>query len=119
VNPLVVEVLRDVHGIDASGARSKSWEELRDVPFDFVITVCDRARESCPVWAGGPVAAHWSSEDPDGASTPEEERRLVRRVAQEIRRRVELFCALPVESLDRARLEASVRAVGDDAIEKK
>ena len=72
VNPLVLEVLKNDYRIDASAARSKSWEEFRDVKFDFVITVCDKARESCPIWPGQPVVAHWGSEDPDGAEGEDE-----------------------------------------------
>jgi protein-tyrosine-phosphatase len=52
VNPFAIQVLKDVYNIDASDARSKSWEEFKDVEFDFVVTVCDHARESCPVWPG-------------------------------------------------------------------
>jgi arsenate reductase len=112
VNPLVEELLRDVYHIDPSGSRSKSWEEYRDIPFDFVITVCDRARETCPIWPGQPIVAHWSSEDPDSASNDEEAKRIVRKAALEIYRRIELFTALPLESLDRLRLEESVRSIG-------
>jgi arsenate reductase len=55
VNPYVLELLRDSYHIDATSARSKSWEEFKYVNFDFVITVCDRARESCPIWPGQPI----------------------------------------------------------------
>lgn len=112
VNPLVLELLQDVYDIDASASRSKSWEEYRDVPFDFVITVCDRARESCPIWPGQPIVAHWSSEDPDSASSEDEARQTIRRVALEIYRRIELFTALPLESLDRMKIEERTRAIG-------
>jgi len=113
VNPLVQELLRDVYHIDPSACRSKSWEEYRDIRFDFVITVCDRARETCPVWPGQPIVAHWSSEDPDSASNEDEAKRIVRKAALEIYRRIELFTALPLESLDRLRLEESVRSIGE------
>ena len=112
VNPYVLELLRDGYGIDAAGARSKSWKEFEDVKFDFVITVCDRARESCPVWPGQPIVAHWGSEDPDAAVGEEERRRAVRRVAVEIDRRVGLLASLPLESLDRTRLEEMIRSIG-------
>jgi protein-tyrosine-phosphatase len=52
INPLVMRVLQEHYKIDASEARSKSWTEYKDVVFDFVITVCDNARESCPIWPG-------------------------------------------------------------------
>src|SRR5688572_21053114 len=64
VNPHTLKVLKEVYHIDASGARSKSWEEFRQVHFDFVITVCDNAKESCPIWPGQPIIAHWGSPDP-------------------------------------------------------
>jgi arsenate reductase len=112
VNPYVLELLRDGYHIDASGARSKSWEEFRDVKFDFVITLCDKARESCPVWPGQPVIAHWGSEDPDAAQGEESRRRAVKKVGVEIYRRLGLFTALPLESLDRLRLEQMTKAIG-------
>lgn len=112
VNPHVLELLRDSYHIDATGARSKSWEEFRDVRFDFVITVCDKARESCPVWPGQPVIAHWGSEDPDAAQSEEAQRQAIKKVGLEIYRRLGLFTALPLESLDRLRLEQMTRAIG-------
>lgn len=66
-NPFAIEVLAK-NGIDASDARSKSWDEFSGdgAPhIDIVITVCDRAaRESCPIWPGAPFQAHWGVEDP-------------------------------------------------------
>ncbi len=113
VNPYVLELLRDGYHIEASEARSKSWQEFKDVKFDFVITVCDRARESCPVWPGQPIVAHWGSEDPDAVEGGEEEkRRAVKRVAGEIYRRLGLFTSLPIASLDRLRLEEMTKAIG-------
>src|SRR5580765_7513687 len=88
VNRYVLELLRDGYHIDASGARSKSWEEFRDVKFDFVITVCDKARESCPVWPGQLVIAHWGSEDPDAALGEESQRKAIKKVGVEIYRRL-------------------------------
>lgn len=77
VHPLALRVLRETYGIDAdelSKARSKSWEELRGVGFDFVITVCDNARESCPVWPGQPIVAHWGMDDPAAVEGTDEEK---------------------------------------------
>ncbi len=112
VNPDVLAILREVYRIDASEARSKSWEELRDVPFDFVITVCDRARESCPIWPGQPVVAHWGAPDPDDVQDEAERLRLVSSIAMELQRRIDLFCALPLESLDRLRIEERIKSIG-------
>jgi arsenate reductase len=106
VNPLALWVLNDRYDIDASGARSKSWDEFRDVRFDFIITVCDSAREACPVWPGSPVTAHWSSPDPaDLQGTENEKKWLFVQVASQIARRIELFCALPDAQLDQLRVQ--------------
>ncbi len=112
VNPYVLELLRDGYHIDASSARSKSWEEFRDVKFDFVVTVCDKARESCPVWPGQPIIAHWGSEDPDAVEGAEAQRKAIKKVGVEIYRRLGLFTSLPLESLDRLRLEEMTKAIG-------
>ncbi len=113
VNPYVLDLLKDSYHIDASGARSKSWGEYRDVKFDFVITVCDNARESCPVWPGQPIVAHWGSQDPDSVEgTEEQKRQVIKQVAVEIYRRLGLFTALPIQSLDRLRLEQMTKAIG-------
>jgi arsenate reductase len=63
VNPYTIRVLDEV-GIDWSGARSKSLEPFLGERFDHVITVCDRAREACPVFPGGGRRLHWDLEDP-------------------------------------------------------
>jgi arsenate reductase len=106
VNPLALWVLRDRYDIDASGARSKSWDEFEGVRFDFVITVCDNAREACPVWPGSPVIAHWGSPDPaDFQGTEKEKKWLFVQVASQIARRIELFCALPDAQLDQLRVQ--------------
>ena len=101
VNPLALWVLRDRYGIDASGARSKSWDEFQAVELDFVITVCDHARESCPVWPGHPVVAHWGSPDPAAvAGTEEQKQRAFVQVASQLHQRISLLCALPDGQLD-------------------
>ena len=116
VHPLTLRVLRDTLKIDASDARSKSWEELRDVQFDFVITVCDDARESCPYWPGQPIVAHWGVPDPALVEGPEERRLAAfKEAALGLSRRVELFVNLPFEKLDRLRLEELTREIGTPA----
>ncbi|HTB81489.1 MAG TPA: arsenate reductase ArsC [Opitutaceae bacterium] len=112
VNPLAVRVLREKYGLEAGDARSKSWDEFRHVKFDFVITVCDHAREACPVWPGRPMIAHWGSPDPAAVEGTEEERyRFYVQVASQMARRVELFCAFPDEKL----LDAvAVRSIGGE-----
>jgi protein-tyrosine-phosphatase len=110
VNPLAVRTLREKYGIDASAARSKSWDEFKDAKFDFVITVCDNAKEACPIWPGQPMIAHWGSPDPAAAGGTEEEKfQFFINVASQIARRVDLFCAFPDDRL----LDAvAVRDVG-------
>lgn len=112
VNPLALWVLKDRYDIDASGARSKSWDEFKGVEFDFVITVCDNARESCPVFPGHPVVAHWGSPDPaEFQGTEREKQWLFVQVASQIARRIELFNALPDNQLDQLR----VQRIGEQA----
>ncbi|HEX6864634.1 MAG TPA: arsenate reductase ArsC [Thermoanaerobaculia bacterium] len=92
VHPLALRVLREVYGIDASDARSKSWEELRDVDFDRVVTVCDNARQSCPVWPGKAVMSHWDLEDPAAVEGTEEEKlRAFETTARLLHERLETF----------------------------
>ena len=113
VNPLAVRVLREKYNLDASAARSKSAEEFRGVKLDVVITVCDHAKEACPVWPGVPVLAHWGSPDPAAVEGTEEQKYWAFvQVASQIARRAELFCALPEDQLTNS---AAVRAVGDQA----
>lgn len=113
VNPLAVQILKDLYNIGASDARSKSWEEFKDVEFDFVVTVCDNARESCPVWPGQPIVAHWSSPDPAAVNGTEAEKyRAFKDVAFEIDRRLQLFTSLPLDKLDRLKLVAAIQEIG-------
>jgi arsenate reductase len=113
VNPIAIQVLKDAYNIDARDARSKSWEEFKDIEFDFVITVCDNARETCPVWPGQPIIAHWSSPDPAAVEGSDEVKyRAFKDVALQINRRLQLFTSLPLEKLDRLKLAALTREIG-------
>ena len=105
VNPLALQVLRDVYNIDTSLARSKSWDEFKDAKFDFVITVCDKARGSCPIFPGQPIVAHWDIPDTTLVTGSDEEKlRHFRQAAQEIKRRIDLLCSLAIERLDHLNL---------------
>ena len=116
VNPFAVRVLRDVYNIDAGNARSKSWEEFGNIEFDFVITVCDNARETCPIWPGQPIVAHWSSPDPAlVVGSDEEIYRAFKQVAFQIQKRIELFTSLPFEELDRLKLARLTSDIGNEA----
>lgn len=110
VNPLAVWVLKEHYGIDASDSRSKSWDEFKEVKFDFIITVCDNAKESCPIFPGAPISAHFGSPDPADAPGSEDQKKwLFVQVASQIARRLDLFCALPDEQLT----AMSVRLIGE------
>jgi arsenate reductase (thioredoxin) len=95
VRPEAIAVMREV-GIDIAGHRSKHVDEFRGQPFDFVITVCDNAKESCPVFPEGTVRVHWSFDDP-AAVTGSEDLRLseFRRVREEITARLMKFLHVP------------------------
>jgi arsenate reductase (thioredoxin) len=100
VNPLTLEVLKEDYHIDAAAARSKSSQEFDDTKFDLVITVCDNARQSCPIFPGAPKVIHWNIADPAAVTgTDEQKRRAFKTAAQSIRQRVQLLCALPEEKL--------------------
>ena len=94
VNPLTLRVLADA-GIDASWARSKSVNEFLGQRFDYVITVCDQARQVCPVFPGVHESLHWGYEDPAEATGREEERlRVFNRVFIAMGERVQQFAAI-------------------------
>src|SRR6266849_2840826 len=115
VNPYTLKVLGERFGIDASDARSRSWQEFEKVEFDFVITVCDKARETCPVWPGQPVIAHWGADDPAAfAGSPEATERSFYDVARILHRRVQLLTSLPLEKLSRLKVEKLTRDIGQD-----
>ena len=115
VNPVALKVLRERFHIDARDARSKSWDELRKVTFHFVITVCDNARETCPVWPGQPIVAHWGVDDPAAFTGPAQAKeRFFYDVALRLHRRVQLLVALPLEKLSRLKLEKMTREIGEN-----
>jgi len=94
INPLTLRVLAEA-GIDASWARSKSVDEFLGQSFDYVVTVCDQARQVCPVFPGVHESLHWGYEDPADATGTEEERLAVfRRVFIQIGERVRQFATV-------------------------
>ena len=94
VNPLTLKILAEA-GIDASWARSKSVNEYLGQEFDYVITVCDEARQACPVFPGVHQSLHWGYEDPAEATGTEEERLAVfRRVFIQLGERINQFVEL-------------------------
>jgi arsenate reductase len=116
VQPLALELLRE-QGFPTEPLRSKSWNEFAgaDAPaLDFVITVCDNARaEVCPVWPGQPITAHGGVADPaEMAGSEDAKRRAYREAMRVLRRRIELFSALPLDTLSGLALQKRMRTIG-------
>jgi arsenate reductase (thioredoxin) len=113
VNPFAIEVLRE-SGIEWRGHQPRGLEGLEEERWDSVITVCDNARESCPVFPGQPILAHWGMPDPAAVEGDEETKRAAFRNALTLlSRRIDLLLALPVEKLERLALQGRVQAIGD------
>ncbi|HZH40102.1 MAG TPA: arsenate reductase ArsC [Gemmatimonadales bacterium] len=112
VNPQAIETLRE-HGIEWQGHPPRTVDGLEREPWDFVITVCDRAKESCPIFPGQPVLAHWGMEDPAEAVGEEAGKKAFREAYLILARRIDLLLALPVPKLERLALQAKVRAIGE------
>ena len=91
VRPEAVAVMQEI-GIDISGHRSKSVNEFSGQPIDYVVTVCDNARDTCPVFPAGTERIHWSLEDPAAAQGGDEARLAAfRRIRDQIHERVKAF----------------------------
>ncbi|MFN7922069.1 MAG: arsenate reductase ArsC [Bryobacteraceae bacterium] len=91
VRPEAIAAMREI-GVDISGHRSKSVDEFAGQQFDYVVTVCDNARDACPVFPGALNRIHWSFEDPAAAQGTEEERVAeFRRIRNQIHERVRAF----------------------------
>lgn len=100
-------------GIDISQNTSKSIDAFGGELFNFVITVCDNAKEECPIFPGEPVTAHWGFEDPAKVDGSDEHiTNEFRRIAVEIERRIRLFLALPEDKLSELDYLQAVRNIG-------
>jgi len=116
VHPLALRVLAD-HGLEWRG-RPKGFDAVETEAWDFVITLCDRAREVCPALPGNPVYAHWGIPDPAETEGSEERRRLAFDEALGyISRRIDLMLALPHAKMARAALEHRMREIGVERLE--
>jgi protein-tyrosine-phosphatase len=116
VNPQTIDLLRSLN-YDTSKMRSKSWNEFArpGAPaLDFVFTVCDNAAgETCPLWPGQPMTAHWGIPDPaEAKGTPAEIAFAFKDAYRMLSRRIDIFVALPIASLDRLTLQARLRDIG-------
>ena len=114
VNPASLKLLGEL-GYSTDSFRSKSWNEFEAEsapPFDFIFTVCDDAAgETCPVWPGHPMTAHWGIEDP-AAVEGEGQNRAFRSAYHALQRRIGLFLSLPFESIDQMSLQSKLREIG-------
>ncbi|MFY2824262.1 helix-turn-helix domain-containing protein [Ruegeria sp. MALMAid1280] len=121
LNSFAVQVLKD-KGHDTSVLRSKHMSEFAapGAPdMDFVFTVCNQAaNEDCPAWEGQPISGHWGMVDPVKASGTDAEKSLAFQNAYgALKRRIEAFTSLPVESLDRIALQTAVDDIGRTSLE--
>jgi protein-tyrosine-phosphatase len=116
VHPETIRLLQSL-GHDISGVRSKSWHEFAKPgapSLDFVFTVCDNAAgETCPIWPGQPMTAHWGVPDPAEAKGTEAEIALAFKDAYRmLHQRIGIFSALPIRSLDQLTLQKKLKEIG-------
>jgi protein-tyrosine-phosphatase len=95
IHPLAKQVLEERYGIDTSNLFPKSVDRFIGQHFDYVITVCDRAAETCPVFPGDPERIHWSFEDPAAVQDEDARRRAFESVATGLAGRLRIWMALP------------------------
>jgi arsenate reductase len=114
VSPVTVKVLKDKFRIDASGARSKSWEEFKDEHLDFIVSVSEQAEQTSHAFPGQPILAHWPYDDPTKVQgTPEQVEAAYFRVASQIRYRLQLFNNLSFDQLDRLRIAVKMKELAE------
>lgn len=116
VHPFTLDLLKSI-GIDTGFAQSKSWDEFAEPgapEFDFIFTVCDTAaNETCPIWPGHPMTAHWGIPDPAAAQGTDAEKHLAfAEAARQLGTRISLLLSLPMASLDRMTLKTKLDAIG-------
>jgi protein-tyrosine-phosphatase len=116
VNPYTIQLLQSL-GYETSCLRSKSWHEFAKPgapALDFTFTVCDNAAgETCPVWPGQPMTAHWGVPDPaEATGTPAEIALAFKDAYRMLNQRIGIFVALPIRSLDQLTLQKRLREIG-------
>ncbi|MDP2134084.1 MAG: arsenate reductase ArsC [Sulfuritalea sp.] len=121
VNPVALETLQ-IHGVPCAGARSKSWDEFGPdaappaPTFDFIFTVCDSAaQETCPFWPGHPATAHWGIPDPAHVEPLQARRAAFESAYQLLKKRIEAFLALPLESMTPQESALAARRIHTEA----
>jgi protein-tyrosine-phosphatase len=114
VHPQTLELLQGL-GYDSSTLRSKSWDEFADAPqFEFIFTVCDNAAaETCPVWPGHPMTAHWGVPDPAEVNgAPAVVAHAFNDAYRMLHQRIATFTSLPLRSLDKLILQKALADIG-------
>jgi arsenate reductase (thioredoxin) len=110
VSPVTLKVLKEKFRIDASDARSKSWEEFKDSHLDFIVSVSEQAEETSHAFPDKPILAHWPYDDPSLVQgSPDEVESAYFRTASRIRYRLQLFNNLSFDKLDRLRIELQMK----------
>lgn len=117
VHPLALSLLEQLD-MPTEGLSSKNWDvfEGEDAPtLDFVFTVCDSAAaETCPVWPGQPMTAHWGIPDPAAVAGDEKTRmQAFRKAFLQLENRIKIFASLPIASLDKLRLQTEIDRIGE------
>lgn len=118
VHPFAIQLLKSLN-FDTSFARSKSWEEFAALgapEMHFVFTVCDNAaNESCPVWPGQPMTAHWGVPDPAAAEGTDAEKHLgFAEAYRMLNSRISIFTSLPMASIDKLALQRRLDEIGQN-----
>jgi arsenate reductase len=116
VNPFALELL-EAQGLDTASLRSKSWDEFAALgapALDLVVTVCgNAASETCPVWPGGPLKAHWGIDDPAAAAGSDDDKRAAFMKAYALlAERILTFLSLSFEDMDRSELQRHLDEIG-------
>lgn len=115
VHPQALETLRAA-GVPVAGLRSKSWDEFEQAgapTMDFIVTVCDNAAgETCPVWLGHPLVAHWGMADPAAVEGEAAQQAAFAATLAGLRQRIEALLSLPIAGLEPAALQVALRTIG-------
>jgi arsenate reductase len=120
VDPTVLQLLKKLNH-QVEGLRSKSWDEFAQAgapDLDFVFTVCDNAAgEVCPFWPGQPMSAHWGVPDPAAFEGGEAEKAaFCADVYRMLNNRINIFCSLPLRSIDKLSLQKRLDEIGKGAV---
>ncbi len=116
IHPFALELLTKI-GFDMAGKKPKSMNLYANEEFDFIITLCDKMKEDCPIFPGQPILAHWGMPDPaDFEGNDQEKRKFFEKTMNEISHRISLFLNIPMSKLDRMALELKVKEIGSICI---